>query len=289
MKPLRRILALALAVASLIGVTSLGAASTASASSTPKLADVSLSIPAPTFYPVVDGYRDSLAISVTSHITGASAPVTLTGQLTISKAGKSLATYPITTSAAEHYTWSGRTGGKLVAGAYTVTAKVVGPNETITKHERVVLSLKKLIAHRVSKVFSAQTFFQHSYTATSGGSGCAPGSSGSIACTSGAGSPAIGNSSIAVPAAVLKYAGYRPYTAAVSLTVSKVTITAGSDTFWSWNSGARVSIRTSGTQASQTLPFGSATARQELKFKIDGGSAARLDHVTIVYVYYALG
>jgi hypothetical protein len=289
MQKTRRTLSIALAIIAALAAVSFGAATPAAAKAGPQLTGTTLTLSHSTIYPHIDGYRDSLGIELAKHVTGASGSIALTGALTISRAGKIVASYPITTSTTETYTWSGRVNDKIVAGHYTVTAKVTGPNGTITKSSAVAVSHEKLLPHTSVVTVSAQEFFQHSYTATSESSGCAAADAGAVACTSAAGIPATGGNYFAVPSRVLEFAGYSPYSAHVAVSLSHVTIVAGTDNYWEWDGTHRYAFTVDGTHSTSTSTFGSNDDTQELKFRVGGGSAADFDKVSITYVYSILG
>ena len=288
MNPLRRILALAIAALLALVTVSVLSVPPAAATSTPLLTSTTLTLNHTTIYPHPDGYRDSLGIILAKHITGTNGAIVLTGQLTITRAGKTVAAYPITTSTTETYSWSGRVKDKIVAGTYKVTAKTVGPNGTITKHASVVVSHEKLVPFTSVVTVSAQQFFQHSYTARSETSGCAAAVGGAVACTSAAGAPATGGNYVHVPARVLQYAAYAPYTARASVTLSHVTTVAGSDTYWEWDGTHHYAFSSDGTHTTSTSSFGAKPNIQELKFRIGGGSAAQFEKIAITYVYSIL-
>ena len=73
-------------------------------------------------FPFVDGYRDTLKVSVTS-TTSVHAAVPVTGSLTVKKGSSSIATIPISMST-QAITWDGRVNGKVVPGSYSVTARI---------------------------------------------------------------------------------------------------------------------------------------------------------------------
>jgi hypothetical protein len=294
MKSLRRTLVLAIAAAtaltgvSVLSVTPAAAATAVAAAAGPQLTSTALTLSHSTIYPHADGYRDSLGIVLAKHVTGSATSIPLTGQLTITRAGARIAAYPITTSTTETYSWSGRVKDKIIAGTFTVTAKTIGPNGTITKHATVVVSHEKLVSATRVVTITAQKFFQHSYTAGSESSGCAPADAGAVACTSAAGSPAVGGNYVAVPAAVLKFADYSPYTARIAVTLSHVTTVAGSDTYWEWDGTHHFAFTAAGSHTTSTSTFGAKPSTQVLKFRVGGGSAAQFDTISITYVFSIL-
>ena len=291
MNTLRRTITLiiAAAVAAVAATLLLVSAAPAAATSAPELTGTTLTVNHATIYPHVDGYRDTLAITLAKHVTGASGTIPLTGQLTIGRGSTTVAAYPITTSATETYSWNGRVKGGIVSGTYTVIAKVTGPSGTITKRQSVAVSHQKLQTRTKTVTISAQEFFQHSYTATAGTSGCSDAPAGKIACTSAAGEPATGSNFVPVPDKVLQFAGYQPYTAQTSVKLSGVTVVAGTNTYWSWNGAHPYAFTARGTHTTATASFGSDTGKQELEFRIGGGSVAKFDTVSIRYVYSILG
>jgi hypothetical protein len=254
----------------------------------PTLTGATLTLNHPTVYPHVDGYRDSLGIAVTKRIVGASGTIPLTGKVTITRAGKTVARFPISTSAAETYDWSGRVAGKIVAGTYAVTATVTAPSGTITKRATVSVSHKKLVTHTSTVTVSAQDYFQRSYSALSGKSGCVPVDAGAISCVSAKGAPATGSNYVAVPARVLQFAGYRQYSASASVKISQASVVAGTDTYWEWDGTHHFAFTSAGTHTTSSSSFGAGQDAQLLTFRVGGGSRARFDVVSIRYVYAVL-
>ncbi len=252
------------------------------------LTGATLTLSHSTVYPHLDGYRDSLGIAVSKRVVGASGTIPLTGKVTIKRAGKTVARYPIVTSATETYNWSGRVAQKIVAGTYDVTATITAPSGTIVKHETVSVAHRKLVTHTSVNTVSAQDFFQRSYSSLSGKSGCAPADPGVISCISARHKPATGGNYVAVPARVIQFAGYRPYTASVAVTVSQASVVKGTDTYWEWNGTHHYAFTTAGTHTTTTSQFGAGQDAQLLTFRIGGGSTAHFDRVTITYVYAVL-
>ncbi|WP_062293805.1 hypothetical protein [Demequina phytophila] len=79
-----------------------------------------------TVYPLKDSYRDTVAFTVTPSTTRDSA-FDATGTVKVVKDGKTVKSWALTTSKKRTLTWDGRVGGKVVAGSYTVTAALRGP------------------------------------------------------------------------------------------------------------------------------------------------------------------
>lgn len=258
------------------------------AAPSPQLTGTTLTVSHTTIYPTVDGYRDSLGIVVAKRVTGASGNIPLTGTVTITRAGKTIRSFHITTSATETYAWSGHVADKIVAGNYTVAAKVTGSGVTITKRAVVAVSHKKLVSRTSVATVSAQDFFQNGYSSVVGHSGCVPTAGGTISCTSAKGVPAVGANYVPAPARVLRFSGYRQYSARVAVTVSHTSVVTGTDNYWEWDGAHRRTITSAGTQTTGTSFFGASQGSQLVEFRVGGGSSVRFDQVSITYGYWFL-
>ena len=288
MNILRRTLLIALtACVALSGVAFTGVTS-AAADPGPQLTGTTLTLSNTSIYPHVDGYRDSLGISIAKHVTGASGSVPLSGRISLARKGRTVSSYPITTSTTETFSWNGRVNGKVVAGNYSVTARVTGPNGTITKSAVVSVSHARLVPHTSVVTVSAQEFFQHGYTALSNGRGCIEADGGTLSCVSYHGAPALGGNYVTVPARVLAYAGYQPYSAKVSVTLSRASVVKGTDDYWEWNGSHHFAFGSAGTHTTGSSTFGANQNTQLVSFRVGGGTAATISQVSIAYTYAIL-
>jgi hypothetical protein len=95
----------------------------------------------PVVYPSIDGYRDSVTITVTS-VTAPGVPIPVSGTVTISRAGHVVKTLPLTTST-QNVTWNGRDGARIVPGTYVVQAKVKGVEGAVVSAAPVALSVRQ--------------------------------------------------------------------------------------------------------------------------------------------------
>ena len=82
--------------------------------------------------PARDGYRDEVALTVSiSTSIGQTMPVI--GRVKVLRDGKTVKTWELTDSATRTVVWDGRVDGKLLPGAYTVTAIARGPESTVRR------------------------------------------------------------------------------------------------------------------------------------------------------------
>ena len=122
---------------------------------------VSLAASHATVYPSHDGYIDSVSFTVTPETTGAAA-FAATGHVTITRNGKTVKSWTLTSSTVPVLTWDGRVNGKIVPGTYSVKVTLKGPEgltQTATKTVRVsggrLVTKTKSVTYKSGKVFTA--------------------------------------------------------------------------------------------------------------------------------------
>jgi hypothetical protein len=87
---------------------------------------VSLSRSVTTVFPKRDGYRDTVTVSINSSTTTGK-PVTTSGTAVIKRGTKTAATWKLS-SGKTSITWNGLDHGRVVAGTYTLTVSLTGPD-----------------------------------------------------------------------------------------------------------------------------------------------------------------
>jgi hypothetical protein len=179
MNTIRKPLLPALAVAASVAALILGSAAPGFAAGSGHLSGLTLKLDASAVYPLADGYRDTLGISISKAGDGASA---LPGSITVKQGAKTISTFPIGDTHSQSFVWDGRVGGKIVPGDYTVSATVIGPNQTLTRHETVTVSAKELVTQWRVLSFSAKDFFEHHISSTGAHNACTAVGSG-LSCT----------------------------------------------------------------------------------------------------------
>lgn len=170
-------------------------------------------------YPTKDGYKDSVALSLSSRTTtGSTVPVT--GTVKVTSRGKTVKTWKLSTSKPWKAAWDGKVKGKVVPGTYVVTASVKGP-EGVTKKTSKKVTVRKGVL--VTKTTSAWVSAQSAFDLWLPLDGCAPKGAASIRC---AGSDefmsAIVIGELTVPSAVRKSYAYG--SAAVRVTLSTTSL-----------------------------------------------------------------
>ncbi len=96
-------------------------------------------------YPVRDGYRDDVVFRVVAH-TASNARVALTGSAVLTRGKKAITRWAVSQST-QDLRWNGLDHGKVVAGAYVLTATVKDASgASHTAQTRITASAKRLIA-----------------------------------------------------------------------------------------------------------------------------------------------
>lgn len=172
------------------------------------IASTAISASATSVYPHKDGYRDSVALTVSATSTTAKA-IPVTGSVTISRAGRTVTSWKLTSSTTKRITWNGLNHGAVVAGTYTVKVAIKGPQgSTHTASKNITVSAKRVVSKTSSKWVSAYSILKK-YTALDEyqESYCSYSATNQFGCTGydlyySDSYSVIGNGSIAVPSAV---------------------------------------------------------------------------------------
>ncbi|MGC4175934.1 hypothetical protein [Demequina sp.] len=113
-----------------------------------------------TVYPAKDSYRDTVKFTVTPTTTTGTSFAS-TGTVKITRKGKTVKSWKLTSSAAKSFTWDGKVGGKIVPGTYTVSVSLKGPEgatktvkSTIKVDSGKLKTKTKTVSHYPSKVFT---------------------------------------------------------------------------------------------------------------------------------------
>jgi DNA-binding beta-propeller fold protein YncE len=102
--------------------------------------------------PVVDGRADTVTIEVRgTTTTGRSMPAK--GTLAVVGPAGTLASWPLTTSRWEPFTWDGRVDGVIAAGEYTLRATLKGPQGAIRTATAPLTVTKAHLPYRVRTLF----------------------------------------------------------------------------------------------------------------------------------------
>lgn len=138
------------------GVGSAGISSAARAVTIKTVAISSAKVSATsTVYPTKDGYKDSAKISVSASTTTGDT-ITGTGTVKITRSGKTVKTYKLTSSKNWSATWDGKVSGKVVPGTYTVKISLKGPQgATKTASDKIVVKKGKLVTKTTSTTYKA--------------------------------------------------------------------------------------------------------------------------------------
>lgn len=106
-----------------------------------------------TVQPVVDGLLDSVVLT-TSGTASAASPAVVSGTLTVSRGGVLAASFPVPDGGQHAFTWDGRVGGAVVAGTYTVSLTLHGP-QGLPRTVTTTLSVSRQhLAYRVQDLFT---------------------------------------------------------------------------------------------------------------------------------------
>ncbi|BDV30415.1 hypothetical protein [Microbacterium terricola] len=144
-------------------VAKIGAASSSATTITVRqvaITGTKLATSTTTIYPVRDGYRDSVKIAVSSTATNGST-IPATGTVKVTRSGKTVKTYKLTSSKRWTATWDGKVSGKVVPGTYKVSVSIKGP-EGATKTASKTVTVKKgnLVTKTTSKWVKAGSLMQ---------------------------------------------------------------------------------------------------------------------------------
>jgi hypothetical protein len=146
--------ALIAVVASTVGIMGAGSAVADPAAD---ITAVAVSTSVPTVYPHVDGYRDSVTISVDPTSTDGVA-ASSTGVLAIRKGSTVVRSWNLTGGTAFSVVWHGLVGSAIKSGTYSVSADYTNPDATTaTAAASLIVSSRRLVAHHWSKTSSAGT------------------------------------------------------------------------------------------------------------------------------------
>ena len=128
---------------------------------------VALSAPHSTVYPAHDGYIDSLKFTVTPKTTRTSS-FPSTGKVTITRNGKTVKSWTLTSSKVWAATWDGKVDGKIVPGTYSVKVSLKGPEghtqtatKTVTVDSGKLMTKTKTITYKASSVLKNVDVRQH--------------------------------------------------------------------------------------------------------------------------------
>ncbi|CAN7260469.1 hypothetical protein LJR045_001167 [Microbacterium sp. LjRoot45] len=245
-----------------------------------------VSVSLATIYPSKDGYKDATKIAVrTSTTTGATIPVT--GSVKVSRDGKTVTSWKLTSSKTWSATWAGTVSGRLVPGTYTVTVAVKGPEGgTKTSSTKVVVKKGKLVTKTTSTWYSAQRAFDD-WIAFDSRSRCAEVGSSSFRCvgaTEGFLSvAAVGT--FGVPAAVRNSYKYGDGTVRVVLSTTDLAGTVA----WGYNrTGAETGksdLVVKGDRSLGRLSLKGSARSIDLAVVLAGKSRFTSDKVKIEYTY----
>ena len=125
--------------------------------SSTSVTSVSLSSSHSTVYPAKDGYADSVTLKVTPKTTTATSFAS-TGSVTVTRNGKTVKSWKLTSSKTWSATWDGRVSGKIVPGSYTVKVTLKGPQgSTQSASKTVKVSSGKLVTKTKSVTYKSGT------------------------------------------------------------------------------------------------------------------------------------
>lgn len=112
-------------------------------------------------YPYKDSFYDTVKITVTPKTT-TGAPFASTGSVKITRSGKTVASWSLTSSAARSVSWDGKVAGKIVPGTYTVTVTIKGPEgSTRTASKTVTVKSSKLVTKTKTVTYKASSIMKY--------------------------------------------------------------------------------------------------------------------------------
>ena len=122
---------------------------------------VKLSANYTTVYPKVDSYRDTVKITLTPTTTTGTSFAS-TGTVKITRNGKTIKTWKLTSSKTQSFSWNGKVGTKIVPGTYTVTASLKGPEgATKTTKTTIKVSSGKLVTKTKTVKYKAHSILKY--------------------------------------------------------------------------------------------------------------------------------
>lgn len=147
------------------------------------VASTSLKASVSTVYPAKDGYRDSVKLSVSTTTTTAGS-IPARGSVKITRSGKTIKSWTLTSTKAWSATWDGRVATKIVPGTYKVSVAIKGPQGAAqTSSTYVTVKSGKLVTRTASKTVDAKALFKTYYTYDEwGDSYCAYNAAGDVGC-----------------------------------------------------------------------------------------------------------
>lgn len=243
-----------------------------------------------TVYPVQDGYRDSVVLTVTPVVAGpASAKVT--GTATLSRAGRTAKRWTLQ-SGTNRLTWNGRVGGAVQAGRYTLTVMAKGPQGAArTVRTSVVVSAKRLVTRTTVVTKQASSALSRYQAYDAAGSGICGYSGPLVGCTgytaaNGASFSVITGGSLSIPKAVR--ASTAVAAPAVRVGVHATKLEGGA--VWGSAAGSAHATGTlaKGTTAGKWLHWSGNPATASVFLALRDDSSLVVDRITFTYRYRAL-
>jgi hypothetical protein len=242
-----------------------------------------------TVYPVADGYADFVAIKLaTETSTGTTIPAN--GTLTVTRKGKLVKKWAVSSSAYSSRYWDGRTNGKIISGSYDLTAAVRGPEgSTIVATSTVLVSAKRLV--RKTAVLSRaadRTLREVTVFDAKKRGGCVA-DSGTLTCAGyGAGRSTTRSlytwGDPTVPTAIRATVRYRTPTMRVSAIVASV---KGSGV-WGYGPQASTGKLRTGSHANGWVSLAGNPATTTVSVSLHKNSAVAIDRFRFEYHYYVL-
>ena len=240
-------------------------------------------------YPVADGYADYVSIKL-ANATSTGTTIPVRGTLTITRKGKLVKKWSISSSAFSSHYWNGRYNGTIISGSYDLTASVRGPEgATVVATSTVLVSAKRLVRKTAVVTRSAEkTLPDFSVTDPKKRGGCTAVAS-TLTCRGyGAGRSTTQSlyawGDATVPSAVRATARYRTPSMRV---IAKVNAISGSGT---WAYGHRASggpLRT-GSHANGWVSLSGNPAATTVSISLHKNSRVTLDRFRFEYHYYVL-
>lgn len=243
-----------------------------------------------TVYPVKDGYRDSVVLTVRPTVAGpASAKVTGSAKLT--RAGRTAKRWSLR-SGVNRLTWNGRVGGAVKPGRYTLTVTAKGPQGAArTVRTAVVVSAKRLVtrtavvAQQASKALTGYKAYDAAAAGVCGQVGAYVVCRSEVAAEGNPYAIIVGGT-VKVPAAVRSASGLGTPELRISMRATKL------DGSGIWAYG------TTGGHTTRGLALGTSTGKAvrltgnpstvSLYAALDDSSALTVDRFTFTYRYRAL-
>lgn len=245
-----------------------------------------------TLYPTKDGYLDATRFTV-STATTTGTTVAASGSVKVTRGGKTVASWKLTSSKKWSAAWNGKVNGKVVPGTYTVKASVKGPEgATKTASTTVTVKAGKLVAKKSVKTVKAKSVLDaYVDLGSSDYNWCATDAitPGDVYCDgedSLEGVSVVGVGETAVPAAVVKAEKFGG--AKVRIT-AKVTRQYGATMFGYWRSdsdaGKTTYFEETGSHSAGWLTLPATTKKLDVALALGEYSATVVDEFTIEYSY----